>query len=293
MQIKEKMAQITLYIIGNGFDIAHGIDSRYSDFERYVRQQGKKNLVTLMDVFFSNKRDLWGDIEKALGEYDENSVLDFCRPDEEFDIDHSLRDSAIIEDSPDAIFKPTLADFYEIFDDWVEGIDISKARQIFSFSKSDLFFTFNYTDTLETIYQIPQSQVLHIHGSRILKGDKYILGHNNYRDPLEAFDDESEMLFEQNAYEKIITWMNGYVKNTHSIIAGHKSFFSKLTNIGKIVTIGHSFYEVDWPYMEEIVKVTGQNTEWEFHYHSFNNDLPRMKSFVSQVGLNKVKYVKP
>ena len=28
--------QEVLYILGNGFDISHGIDSRYSDFERWV-----------------------------------------------------------------------------------------------------------------------------------------------------------------------------------------------------------------------------------------------------------------
>ena len=115
----------TLYIIGNGFDIAHGIKSRYADFKAFVFSNGNPQLIDLMDVFFSNKRELWGDVENALGEYDENRILDFCKPDGKFDMEHSLRDSAIIEDSPDSIFKPTIDEFIETFNEWVNSIDES------------------------------------------------------------------------------------------------------------------------------------------------------------------------
>ena len=59
-------AQDVLYILGNGFDIAHGISSRYSDFERWVKARGKKQLVDMMNVFFSNEHYLWADVETAL-----------------------------------------------------------------------------------------------------------------------------------------------------------------------------------------------------------------------------------
>lgn len=282
------MAQ-TLYILGNGFDIAHGIKSRYSDFKAFVLSNGNRQLVDLMDVFFSNKRELWGDVEKALGEYDEDAILDYCKPEREFDIDHSLRDSAIIEDSPDAIFKPTVDEFVETFKNWVDSIDISCVSPIWNLSNQDIYFTFNYVDTLETIYHIPQSQILHIHGSRLEKEDKYVLGHNHYRSTLEAFNDENDMIFEQNAYEKIIRWMNEYVKDTASIIKGNQIFFSGLQNIDKVITIGHSFYEVDWPYMVEIANSTGLNIPWEMHYYS-NDDLLRMKEFVTKNGLKNVTF---
>ena len=282
------MAQ-TLYILGNGFDIAHGIKSRYSDFKAFVLSNGNRQLVDLMDVFFSNKRELWGDVEKALGEYDEDAILDYCKPEGEFDIDHSLRDSAIIEDSPDAIFKPTIDEFVETFNNWVDSIDISCVSPIWNLSNQDIYFTFNYVDTLETIYHIPQCQILHIHGSRLKKEDKYVLGHNHYRNTLEAFYDETDMIFEQNAYEKIIRWMNEYGKDTASIIKRNQVFFSGLQNIDKVITIGHSFYEVDWPYMEKIANSVGLNIPWEMHYYS-NDDLLRMKEFVTKNGLKNVTF---
>lgn len=281
----------TLYIIGNGFDIAHNIKSRYADFKTFVLSNGNRQLVDLMDVFFSNNRELWGDVEKALGEYDENRILDFCKPDDKFDMEHSLRDSAIIEDSPDSIFKPTVDEFIETFNEWVDSIDISFATPLWNLSKQDLYITFNYVDTLETIYHIPQSQILHIHGSRLAKDDEYVLGHNHYRNPLDAFNDDGDMIFEQNAYAKIIRWMNDHIKDTTSIINHNQDFFSSLSKIDKIVTMGHSFYEVDWPYMEEISNSTGLSIPWQMHYYS-NDDLKRMQDFVAKVGLLNICYLR-
>lgn len=95
-----------LNIIGNGVDIAHGVDSSYSDFMSWLSRKHKDDLITLLESFFSNKRDIWGDLETALGEYDEDSIIDYCKPDEEIDYDHPTKSTAAIEDAPDWLFKP-------------------------------------------------------------------------------------------------------------------------------------------------------------------------------------------
>ena len=64
-----------LYIIGNGFDLAHGIKSSYWNFREWL-VLNKYNLVGMMDIFFSNQRDVWSSIEQALGEYDVGRYLD-------------------------------------------------------------------------------------------------------------------------------------------------------------------------------------------------------------------------
>ncbi len=125
-------------------------------------------LVSLMDIFFSNQRDVWGDIEKALGEYDEDSIVEYCKPDEEIDYDHPTRSMAAVEDSPEWIFRPVLDEFIEAFKDWVDSIDIAKAGKVRELPVECKYLTFNYTETLEVIYGIPASNILHIHGSRIL-----------------------------------------------------------------------------------------------------------------------------
>lgn len=255
-----------LYIIGNGFDLAHGIKSSYSNFREWLVVNNKDNLVGMMDVFFSNQRDVWSGIEQALGEYDEESILDYCRPDEEFDDEHSLSASARVEDSPMTIFQPVLDEFREAYHNWVNSIEINGIERIYNLNPESLFFTFNYTDTLETEYGINKNQVTHIHGSR-LNDDEYIIGHNNYRDPSSVWSDDA-LIFEQQAHENIITWMNEFSKQYSKNIANYSSFFGSLENIKQIVVIGHSMSKVDWPYFEEIIKNIGKDVPWLVYCHS-------------------------
>lgn len=157
----ERVDQNTLFVIGNGFDLASGIKSSYYNFKQWLILNKRHQLINLMDIFFSNKRDVWGDIEKALGEYDEDSILEFCKPNEEFDYDHPTRSIAAIEDSPDWIFRPVLDEFIEAFTDWVDSIDITVGDKIRDLPSCSKFLTFNYTETLEKIYGIynPQIQI--------------------------------------------------------------------------------------------------------------------------------------
>lgn len=283
----EQQSKETLIIIGNGFDLASNIKSSYSDFKQWLQINGKHRLIGLMDTFFSNQRDVWGDIEKALGEYDEDSILEYCKPDEEIDYDHPTRSMAAVEDSPEWIFRPVLDEFTEAFKDWVNSIDIANAKKVRELPVECKYLTFNYTETLETIYGIPESNILHIHGSRILDKE-YIIGHNNFRNPDEAYNDESQMLYLQEAWSKIIGWMNDLVKDSTSIIQQNKGFFYNLANIKKVIVYGHSFYEVDWPYMEEIVKHIGTVKPWIISYYS-QKDLEQINKFMTKVGLVNVK----
>ena len=258
----------TLFIIGNGFDLAHGIKSSYWNFREWL-VLNKYNLVGMMDIFFSNHRDVWSSIEQALGEYDEGSILDYCRPDEEFDYEHSLSSSARVEDSPMAIFRPVLEEFRQAFRDWVNSIEISGIEKVYKLNTDSRYLSFNYTDTLETEYGIAQNKITHIHGSR-LNDEEYIIGHNNNRNPSSVWDDDG-LTFEQQAYENIIVWMNEFTKQYNRNIANHSSFFDSLYDIKQIIVIGHSMSKVDWPYFREIIKNIGKEIPWIVYCHSIDD----------------------
>ena len=287
---EKQLNEQKLVVIGNGFDLASGIKSSYSDFKQWLQLNDKHRLIGLMDTFFSNQRDVWGNIEKALGEDDEDSILEYCKPDEEIDYDHPTRSMAAVEDSPEWIFKPVLDEFIEAFKDWVNSIDIANAEKVRDLPVECKYLTFNYTETLEMIYGIPESNILHIHGSRILDKE-YIIGHNNFRNPNDAYKDESQMLYLQDTWSKIIEWMNGLVKDSTSIIRQNKDFFDSLSDIEQIVVYGHSFYEVDLPYMEEIVKHVGVVKPWNISYYC-PKDIERINDFVNKMGLKNVKTFK-
>lgn len=272
-----------LYVIGNGFDLSHEIESSYRNFAQWVKAQGNDQLIGLMDAFFSNKHDLWSDVETALGEYDEGEILDFCRPEEGIDYDHMMRSVAAVEDAPNSFFKPTLEEFLSAFRDWVNDIDISQAKANQKLSPDSKYLTFNYTETLEFVYGIPKSQVLHIHGSRLLNND-YILGHNNLKDANQHDTLNGELYFEQETKNKIISWMNDLYKDTQNIIHRNQHFFNSLGNIKWVVVKGHSLYDVDWPYFDEIAKHISKNVQWTFFYHS-EEDLERMRKYIKHVGI--------
>lgn len=42
-------------------------------------------LLDMMNIFFSNQMNFWGDVETALCEYDEEAIVDYCKPNREFD----------------------------------------------------------------------------------------------------------------------------------------------------------------------------------------------------------------
>lgn len=280
----EQSDQKTLFIIGNGFDLSHGIKSSYSDFKEWLVDNEYSKLIELMDIFFSNNGDVWGNIEKALGEYDEKQILEYCKPDEEIDYEHITRSIAAIEDSPDYLFIPTPSEFIEAFRKWVFNIDISNVEQKNELPTQSLYLTFNYTEILEDIYKISDSQILHIHGSRQNEDDEIVVGHNKRRNNIEAYSDESELLYKEEAYCKIITCMNKFVKNTQGILDQNQNFLNRLSNIDLIMVYGHSFYEVDYPYLEEVINKTAQTAIWRISYHN-DDDAQRIKSFFREKGI--------
>ena len=71
----------TLYIIGNGFDLAHGMATRYSDFKQWLIENGRIDVIHELESAFPVQKDneflLWSDFEKALGLYDINKVVNW------------------------------------------------------------------------------------------------------------------------------------------------------------------------------------------------------------------------
>lgn len=233
-----------------------------------MKAKGNEQLIGMMDVFFSNEHYLWADVETALGEYREEVILDYCKPDEEIDYDHIMRSVAAIEDGPDWLFKPILDDFLENFTDWVDRIDISHAHPQQQLESQGRFLTFNYTDTLEKVYDIPNSNILYIHGSRAEADDKYIMGHNNIK-PDDLHDTlNDELYFEQDTKNNIIGWMNELHKDTSYIINHNTAFFRSLSELSYIVIKYHSVNQVDWSYFDEVQKSVRPDALWIFHYHS-------------------------
>jgi hypothetical protein len=64
----------TLYIIGNGFDLLHGVKSSYSAFREYLKRHDK-SLSFEMDCYFECE-NFWGDFENNLAFLSREMVME-------------------------------------------------------------------------------------------------------------------------------------------------------------------------------------------------------------------------
>ncbi len=61
----------TLYIIGNGFDMMHGVPSSYYNFRDTI---GKNNMLRITLESYIRKDDVWGDFEDSLAYLDRVNI---------------------------------------------------------------------------------------------------------------------------------------------------------------------------------------------------------------------------
>ncbi len=152
-----------LYIIGNGFDLAHGIQSRYSDFRDFLINKYPYYYSSIM-FGYNYTDELWKNIENELPlcaiYIEENGFQMGNEMREELDY-NSLDDMGIgIWLDEQYRFLNKLPKYLRL---WIESIDTSK-EMFYKIDKDSKFLTFNYTDTLERVYSINSKNIKHIHG---------------------------------------------------------------------------------------------------------------------------------
>lgn len=279
-----------LYVIGNGFDVHHEIESKYFHFRNWLQRKDNSRLIGLMDRFFSNRSDFWSEIEKALGEYDEESITEFCEPeaDDDSKIEHPTQWQAGVEDSTDYIFGSAMDEFRAAFDEWVLSIDINGIETDLCLPETAKYLSFNYTETLEQAYKIPGQQVLHIHGCRTDISDSFVIGHGGSRGVNEPFEDESLLLPYQNAYSSVIRIMNGWTKDVEGIIKEKQPFFDGLNECKGVSVMGLSYNDIDMPYLQVIATMVRPDSKWLLYYYT-EEDYKNALRAASLLGLSDYK----
>lgn len=288
----------TLHIIGNGFDIHHGIASLYSDFREYAWEHSGSDGYWLgqLETCYPTKNkkngelELWCDLEYALGNIDFQNAFDESTEDIELEEDHEMRFQAQMEDAPKYHLEMMFEAFHGIFEEWVNQIDIDAQPVVLPhFDRNGMFLSFNYTETLETLYRIPKAQINYIHGRRNCN-QRLVVGHINNLNGND-FLSEDPMIYEYEAYDNIAEVVNEQQKNISEIISDNAKYWSSLTNIDKIVIYGHSLSDIDLDYFVEIAKHVTPDVQWFFSIY-YNNpqgrdkEISRVKDFISKLKLD-------
>ena len=252
----------TLFIIGNGFDIAHNIKSSYKDFHDWLLQNRYDEFVTYMESMFPTIKEgvplLWKDFEEAIGVYDPKQIhvryfqgIDSYKYAKETQLRVTERIKPFIDMIPKTLIE------------WARNIIGFPCEKKFEGLTQDCkYLTFNYTLVLESIYDINPYNICHIHGC--IDDEGIIVGHNHRIDP----QNEDEKQFNiKMSIRNIVELMNKSVKPVMDLIQKNSTFFNSLYDIDRIIVIGHSMAKVDMPYFVEISKHIKRDCIWHFYWH--------------------------
>lgn len=289
-----------LYIIGNGFDLYHGLDTKYQSFARYLAK--KDNDVYELFLTYYGLPDIsenpiteeeyaaWTTFEIALADLDYEQVLEdysdsIARPaaDDFRDRDwhaYQIEMKMIIEKLTDRLISNFNTFILNV--KFPNNIDDKKIKIL----PQSLFLNFNYTSFIEKYYSISETSICYIHNKARLNDINLILGHginpanfvekdleppkNLSEEELEqwreAMSDKYEYSYE-SAKSEILSYYTKAFKNTQNIINQNVDFFNKLSNIENVYVLGHSISGVDIKYFEKIFETIKKDAEWFVTYH--------------------------
>jgi len=294
---------MNLYILGNGFDLAHEIPCSYTDFNCYVcRNHHKKHELYGEMYNWKNTNWLWSDFENRLGKIDivNCTRLHVARiiktltekhqgKERERLINNFMLNNGLDED---------YFNIYELFEEWVKNTlypikKTEKIKPIYQFNDDDIFISFNYTTTLEALYGIHKKNICYIHSC--VKDEKDLprleVGHgmeryeikehienNNNREKVQKIVENYLVETKQTVdfdvtddiFEAFIDFAYGFKKDTLSNINNNQDFFNCINreNLNKIFILGHSLAPVDLPYFIEIAnREQAKKVPWFVSYY--------------------------
>ena len=288
-----------LFVLGNGFDRAHGLATSYWDFREYLENLYPEFLSDFEEHYYifprtdedSKKELLWNELETNLANINEDVIIEQADG-----IEMGL-------DGGDVGIEDTLYEYFskmygyinllaKYLKQWVRTIrirDIARRTLLINDADDALYITFNYTAVLETVYKISTDKIIHIHGSLRKRDGEPILGHGNIlriqeiKEKLEAAEDKYD-----EKKISICKAVKDYYSQTFKDINRYIFRLSNLSDkdIDNIIVIGHSLAGVDIPYFKYIDISTNQNVMWTVYYHKDSERQGILDSLIS-CGIDK------
>lgn len=304
----------TLYMIGNGFDLAHRLPTSYWDFRKFLEAHDLDFLIEFENLYgipqidvgdpYTNatawqdsiKALLWGSLEENMSHVDTTSIVNMS----DSIVDQLGLDGGNwgIEDTMNEYWRERfsfLEQLPEYVQQWVESIDLSNTSP----RKSSLvgiagakFLTFNYTATLEECYRIDPDSIIHMHGALPHFADYGpVMGHGfkagiaDHRikaHEADAIFDEGRKSIE-NALADIF---QATIKDTELIIREHENYFRSLHSCDHVVVIGLSYCQVDIPYLLAVKRHISPAARWTMFYYS-DDDMLNLEKAIATLNIEK------
>lgn len=271
----------TLYIIGNGFDLAHGLKTEYTDYRNFLSDKHPE-FYSFFCEHFDTDNEFWAEFEKKLATLKPDHILetyqDYAASPSSPDFQD--RDWGAYATEVETHVEKLINKLFTTFKEFILNVQYPELkRAIIEFKQDAIFLSFNYTRTLELYYNIPPEKILFIHGNAYASGHDLILGHdfksdvfledspppNLTKDELERWEDYMNDKYDfstELAKQEISKYFELTLKNTDIIIKNNLGFFKNLHTIDEIHIFGHSLSSVDLPYLHQIKASTLDHVIW-------------------------------
>lgn len=262
-----------LYIIGNGFDRAHGMPTSYEHFHQWLLDNGHKSFVRDFENLYPDVRDnkgRWCDVESALGKISMKQAV-------EYDLYHQECPDEIREDnsSHDAYhcgdnLMNVIYVLPHLLREWTSSISAKDILPVFELCHDARYLSFNYTKTIEDVYKIKDSDILHIHETAI-NIRPLVVGCG-----VALFDENNDYTSERDDVDiQIIRSILSHSKKPVKAILKEsipKTWFENLGEVTSVIVYGHSCSKVDKPYFETVAKFIQKDAYWQFYVHDSSNN---------------------
>lgn len=272
-----------LYIIGNGFDIFHGLPCRYTDFRMWL-QQKLPQTFTLLNEIYSPDGEWWKDFEVNLGNLDILELRQHCytkfteKEWKEYDAQRAGIPISVrgLHDAPEYHSGEKLKQLYAEIDDalkqWIDEIEKAYICKRKLYLNPDSFYiSFNYTSLLEDVYNIPPTNILYIHGNS-KRGKQLIWGHNKSAGEIEyIYENRGELLPDDQDMQQILLEYEFKRKNPYEYIYKNDYLLNVKPLADTVIILGLSFSPVDEYYFtgnSSLVKHISPNAQWFISWYS-------------------------
>lgn len=290
----------TLYVIGNGFDLAHGVPSSYSKFRDWLGR--RSDLREMLETYIRNDA-LWWNLEEALAGLDLDTpsmaIPEMLDAFGAYDPDAQMAGYYAAIDMAMNPVDTITNELPKKFRKWIESLSVdSSVKPLSGLVKPGAkYLNFNYTEFAETLYGT--KGMYYIHGSRKNRKAKLILGHSykkyvpDVSVKMPRFKDGFKRGMVNAAFDDAMVHAGWYdqatTKNSRQIIKEHESFFDGLSDIDTVIVIGHSLSEVDMEYFEKICSEIHSDAKWIFSCHD-SSGVKAINAFVKTmaIGADKV-----
>ncbi len=290
-----------LYIIGNGFDLHHNLDTSYRSFGLFLKSKYPVIYDRLIEYYGFSDLDgytqkptydaLWNEFEESLSLLDPETAFEahsgsLANPSSS---EFRDRDWGTFSIDMEMVVDSLTTNLFKAFREFVlavEYLPLNSDSKLY-LDNSALYLSFNYTDTLEHYYGIPEENINYIHGKAQTGSGDLILGHgiepDNFKNedpspPDDLTPEQMEMWIEQmsDSYDysfelgkqELLDYFFRTFKQTKEVILLNSIFYNKIHNVDEVFVLGHSLSEIDMPYFEEITRVINGSPIFTVSYYS-------------------------